>query len=121
MSRQECGNESPFSPKCRGRSCPYIQIIEGESGEFYVTRSENYGNENNENGNRNYSDNENAMVMFPASGWLTVVLMDAPDDDDTVHLFTNALKHTNDDYIDMKTKTVGEYTDLVNEESVVEW
>ncbi len=70
---------------------------------------------------RNYSDNEFAQVLMPASGWLTVVLMDAPDAEDTLRLFQTAADHTNDVFTDMKAQTIGDYLDLLNEENVVEW
>ena len=35
-ARAPCGNDSPYSPKCLGKSCPYVNILPGSSGEFYI-------------------------------------------------------------------------------------
>lgn len=47
-ARAMCGNENPYSPKCVGKSCPLINILEGDSGEFYISRFDNSGNNEND-------------------------------------------------------------------------
>ena len=42
-----CGNDNPYSPKCLGKSCPYVNILEGQEGEFYISRFDNFGNAEN--------------------------------------------------------------------------
>ena len=75
MADQPCANDNPYSPKCRGAACTHIKVLPGQEGEFYVSRADNSGNKANE-GQRNYTDNEWAMVMFPRSGRITVAKMD---------------------------------------------
>jgi hypothetical protein len=110
LAREPCGNDNPYSPKCRGKSCPFISILPGSQGEFYISRFDNNGNaenadgqdvdegansgsETNANGNlpqgytsntarRNYADNEAADIYLPRDGWLTPILMDVPDTND---------------------------------------
>jgi hypothetical protein len=118
LAQAPCGNDNPYSPKCRGKSCAHVSILPGSQGEFYISRFDNNGNaenadgqdvdegqnngsETNANGNlpqgystntarRNYGDNEAADIYMPRDGWLTPILMDVPDDDDTLLLKTSS-------------------------------
>lgn len=82
-----CGNSSPFSPTCSGKSCPFINILPGSGGEFYISRVDgnldaidtSTGTNDNTDaaGNaRPYGNNEKATVSLPYAGWLTVASMD---------------------------------------------
>jgi hypothetical protein len=114
LAKEECGNDNPYSPKCRGKSCTHINILPGSQGEFYISRYDNYGNAENPHGSsvddgvnsagtgdktsnlsqeytsntgqRNYGDNEWAQIYLPRDGWLTPILMDVNDDGDTLVL-----------------------------------
>jgi hypothetical protein len=51
LAREPCGNDNPYSPKCRGKSCTHINILPGSQGEFYISRYDNNGNVENPRGN----------------------------------------------------------------------
>ena len=38
LAKAPCGNYSPFSPKCLGKSCTHISILPGTNGEWYISR-----------------------------------------------------------------------------------
>ena len=148
LAREPCGNDNPYSPKCRGKTCPHINILPGSQGEFYISRFDNNGNAENPDGasvddgantagsgdktsnlpqeytsntaRRNYGDNEFAQIYLPKSGWLTPILMDVATGDagDTL-----LLKRSADDGSpeDLKTATLSNYIDITEEESVIEW
>ena len=136
-ARAPCGNNSPYSPKCLGKSCPQINILPGAQGEFYISRFDNNGNAENaqvtpaDAGNlpqayttntaqRNYGENEFAEVYIPAQGWLTPIMMDVvvDDDGDTLQLLA-----TPDDVAprNLKFAAIGEYLDMWSSESMVVW
>jgi hypothetical protein len=142
LASEPCGNDNPYSPKCRGKSCTHINILPGSGGEFYISRYDNYGNQENpqtkhssdkdaqsgknsnlpqqyqsNTGQRNYSDNEWAQIYLPRAGWLTPIMMDAPDADDKLEL----KKSPGASAIDLKAKTLSEYIDIYEDESVIEW
>jgi hypothetical protein len=95
-----CGNSSPYSPRCKGRSCKHLQIVPGTVGEWFISRVENYGNsaqashgggdstdasnpnddgsgtDNTHSGTRNYGENEFAEIYLPANGRITSVYKD---------------------------------------------
>ena len=60
---QPCGNQSPYSPKCIGKTCPYIQILPGGGGEWFVSRTRMSGNAENA-GYLDYSANEEALIYL---------------------------------------------------------
>lgn len=57
-----CGNENPYSPKCRGPTCPEIRILAGHQGEFYISRVRNLIGLG---GTQNYSNHEYAEIYVP--------------------------------------------------------
>jgi hypothetical protein len=170
LSREPCGNDNPYSPKCRGKSCTHINILPGSQGEFYISRFDNNGNAENpgeqgddalgayssvddgdnrvtghggttgdKTGNlpqgytsntarRNYGDNEWAQIYFPRDGWLTPILMDVPDDGDTLILHKTASAATDDDCTDIegncinvKALVLSDYHDISQSQSVIDW
>ncbi|CAD7924592.1 unnamed protein product [Amoebophrya sp. A25] len=61
--------ESAFAPKCKGRSCHLVQILQA-GDEFTISRSAS------SNGETEYTANERAKIYFPYGGELEVVTMD---------------------------------------------
>ena len=44
LAQEPCGNDNPYSPKCLGKSCPYVNVLPGSQGEFYISRFDSQGN-----------------------------------------------------------------------------
>lgn len=84
-----CGNDNPYSPKCRGKSCPFISILPGPTGDFYITRARTSGN--GVSGEpQNYTENEIADIYLPEIGELEVVMMSVPaDSGDSLTIYTD--------------------------------
>jgi hypothetical protein len=140
MAKEPCGNDNPYSPKCIGKSCTHVNILGGSAGEFYISRFDNIGNRENpatvhsskkDNGlgtkphddtsntaQRNYSDNEYAVIYLPSSGWLTPIMMDLPDPSDTLKAYQGATDTTG---IDLKAEPLSTYVDLLTEESEIKF
>ena len=115
----------------------------GSQGEFYISRYDNYGNAENpqtapsqgtdpqegktsnlpqeytsNTGQRNFSDNEWAQIYIPRDGWLTPIMMDVPDPDDTIVLKTSP---SDSPGLDLKAQPLSQYIDIIVSESVIEW
>ena len=146
VAREPCGNDNPYSPKCRGKSCTHINILPGSQGEFYISRFDNNGNAENPDGSgvddgvnsgggatdnnpqqytsntarRNYGDNEWAQIYLPRDGWLTPIMMDVAsgDDGDTLLLKTSA---SDGSPTNLKDATLSNYIDITVSESMIEW
>jgi hypothetical protein len=149
VAREPCGNDNPYSPKCRGKSCAFVNILPGSNGEFYISRYDNNGNADNADGQsvddgahsgakasntarRNYGDNEFAQIYLPRDGWLTSMMIRI-DSGDLLMLKTDATDSSNTDSAcdssadcvnlhDTTTNpTSPTYLDITARESMIEW
>jgi hypothetical protein len=151
LSQEACGNDNPYSPKCLGKSCAFVNILPGSAGEFYITRYDNLGNAENpqtaaandpqsgklsnlpkqytsNTGQRNYSHNEYAEIYIPKSGWLTPIMMDVNTAKTTAgHDAVGAgdtliLYDAPDSFqADLVAQPLSVYIDLPQEESLIVW
>lgn len=100
-----CGNANAYSPKCRGRSCPFLTILPGANNDFFLTRIRRRGDValGTSGNNQNYTANEEAEIYFPGPGRLTVLAMDVEQGGG------DYLKcaWTNEYWVDLATKPVG--------------
>jgi hypothetical protein len=149
LASEPCGNDNPYSPKCLGKSCAFINILPGSQGEWYISRYDNNGNQENpqtrlhganeapklnnlpqmyssNTAQRNYSHNEYAQVYLPKSGWLTPIMMDvntmsggAGQGSGDTLVLQDAPGSTQIDLVN--TAVLSEYIDMWQEESVIEW
>jgi len=144
LAKEKCGNDNPYSPKCMGKTCPLINILPGSQGEFYISRYDNNGNQENpqtrlhgiqeepSNNNepqmyhsntaqRNYSHNEFARIYLPKSGWLTPIMMDVNSEGEGGGDSLVVTKSNGNEVSTLEEATLSEYIDLVDEENVITW
>ena len=75
----DCPNNSPFAPKCLGKSCHKIVVFQ-QNHEFFITRAWH------EAGGR-YDNDEVAEIYFPNNGTIEPVMMDIKRGDSLVALW----------------------------------
>lgn len=141
LAEAQCGNSSPYSPKCVGKSCHRISIraAESDDGEFYITRFDTISDADTTQAvvvgfdagvseitatgaldNRLYGDNEYARIYLPRRGWLQPVLLAGIDASDSLTL-QKAPGQGHDTHPDLAAVPLQNYIDLDSRESVITW
>ena len=90
----------------KNRVAPFLHLL--DSPEMIVPGDQAGSTTNT--AQRNFSNNEFAMVYLPKSGWLTPIVMDVPDADDKVDLqeTPSGTKY------DLKGHALGTYKDVAS-------